>query len=242
MLQSSNVSVLKDGEPVRRLARHCDPSEVDPDGLPKDWGQDIVWRGMARVNASKCYNVRLSVQGTQHFITSAWSQHSAASLYDLALWKLCPKIGRKFSPNFPDDFDGICQLDVDAECPSLNALFDAIPFLTTDDEKLGESALRARILNREPSPSQMLKTRSNRQFVDALIAMKKVSAQLMTVQKEAETRRLSLVALHKLPAIVELFQSVESSLRHTVEQNKQLEELMEKSAGYYSKLIEESYT
>ena len=228
------------GQTVERLREHFKPSEVGPDGFPLDWSSDIVWRGMARVNTSKCYNVRLSVQGRQHFLTSAWSQHSAASLYDLALWKLCPKIGRKFVPNFPDDFDSICQLDVDAELPTLNELFASIPFLTVEDERLGEAALRARILNQQPSPSQMLKTRGNRQFVDSMYEYKKFRATIEMGLVKVQQSRSELIALHKLPAIVELCQSVESALRQSVEQSKQLEELMEKSATYYGKLIAES--
>jgi len=228
------------GQTVERLREHFKPSEVGPDGFPLDWSSDIVWRGMARVNTSKCYNVRLSVQGRQHFLTSAWSQHSAASLYDLALWKLCPKIGRKFVPNFPDDFDSICQLDVDAELPTLNELFASIPFLTAEDERLGEAALRARILNLEPSPSQMLKTRGNRQFVDVMFQVKKFRAAVESGMVDIQHSRSCLAALHKLPAIVELFQSAEASIREFVNTSKQIEELMEKSATYYSKLVAES--
>src|SRR6185369_16323556 len=90
-----------------------------PDGAKKDrpypidWHERTLWRGFARNELNRQYIVRVSAQGKQHFVAMADCQEQAAMLYDLALWKLAPKLTRKLKLNFPDDFSFITQEKVD---------------------------------------------------------------------------------------------------------------------------------
>ena len=225
---------------VHRLHGAESSDALDGDGWPKDWKQPIQWRGISHNVTNRRYLVRVGANSRQYSIAAVCSQHYGASLYDLALWKLCPKLGRRIKPNFPESFDEICQLDVDEQCPRLNSLFAELPWLSMADESLGEAGVRARILNLNPLPSIQQRDRTNRQFLDCMYNRKKFRALIETELIHSESERSTLAMIHKLPAIVELFQSLEESLRESAGLSKQLEELMEKSATYYSKLVAES--
>lgn len=79
------------------------------------------WRGYSRTPDQK-FLVRLLVLGKQRYAGIATTEEAAARIYDAALWKLLPILPRRITPNFPDDFAAICDLDVPASVKNLFAV------------------------------------------------------------------------------------------------------------------------
>jgi hypothetical protein len=117
-----------------------------PLDLPADWALQTGWHGYARNKRATGYDVRISVGGRQVHVGVRHSQSEAARLYDLAAWKLCPKISRRVKPNDETFFSAITDELVQKEAPNLLEIYARLGFLNMDDGGKSEAELRARHL------------------------------------------------------------------------------------------------
>jgi hypothetical protein len=181
------------------------------------------------------YDVRLSVAGKQHHIACASTQPEGAKLYDLALWKLGPKMTRKLEPNFLDDFSFITQDMVDRLCPRLNALYEDLPFASLADESRDENDLREERLSGKAATLQ----RGLADYNDVLLFLKRGRVGLLELSRKWGSRRLKLRYIHKLPAVQSEMETMESLIENAIESVQKVEGLMESQRAYYQKLTNE---
>lgn len=203
--------------------------------FPDDWEQTIVHRGFSRVPTNKAYAVRLSVGGKQVFVSSEITQKDAGKTYDIALWKLCPKIGRKPEPNFPDEFEFITQDMVDRVCPRLNKLYAEAPYLELSDESIPEDKLRERQLtgqSRRRAPVALLG------YNEYILDVRRQRSNLLALRVKLEAGSIQLENLHKLAEVTSVLSQIQLLLGSTEEQIKKLEASLESQRPYYQKLVE----
>jgi len=212
-------------------ARHIDPKTE----APKDWDEPIRGHGYSRNEAQKFYFVRLTVQGKQQFISCEYCQDDAAKAYDLALWKLAPKMTRVAKPNDREGFRSITQADVDSFCPKLNELYAATPFLELAHEAIPEDVLREEALERshdEKQPSGL------KDYQKVLLHLKRVRVMLVATSTRLSVERLKLPYFHKLAEAPAGWVNVEADIEQTVTRLKTLIESMEAQRAYYLKLVQ----
>lgn len=200
--------------------------------MPVDWDTPITLRGFSQHARSKAYAVRLSVAGKQHCIGYRHTQKESAELYDLALWKLAPKMDRRIQPNFPDEFQYITAVKVDAECPKLNELYESLPFQLPGDEALDEEDLRDRSFSARGKARMQGVTRYD--ATHEAVRRHRAGLALPLLKFEAQHEALLFERLRKVPAVNNLMQEAAAAARRYVELLTQLEAAMAANRAYYS--------
>jgi len=212
-------------------AKHIDPETK----APRDWAEPISGHGYSRNEAQKFYLVRLTVQGKQHFISCEYCQDDAAKAYDLALWKMAPKMTRVLKPNDKTSFEFITQAEVDRFCPRINELYETLPFLTSEDEELTEEVLRNRSLHRRYD--ERVAPGLN-DFQDALFYLKRFRITVVEASARLFVERSKLPYLHKLPEASRLWSLLIADVTQAEARLMTLEQSLEAQRAYYLKLVQ----
>lgn len=202
---------------------------IDP---PADWDVPITAKGFSRNMQGLRYDVRLTVHGKQTHIAACYTQADAARAYDLALWLLGPKLGRRIKPNDPEGFELIGMDDIERECPRLLKLYAVTPFRNIADESIDESVLRSHCLagSSNPVPTHGL-TDFNR-YVEQLKRFR------LSIESEAvklAKRRSLLVHLKELAQAPNMADQLVLDMGALVNLIQKLEQSMELQRSYYQK-------
>ncbi len=203
--------------------------------FPADWEQPITARGVTRNPAQKCYNVRISVAGKQMHVACSASQGFAAYLYDLALWKLCPKMAKKPEPNGADDFRFASQHRVDQFCPRLNKLYERAPFLRVGDGMVTEEALREFALN---GRNVVASSDEMEDYDKAVEFLRRAVVEVSDIEVKLANRMSRLTRLHKLAEAPLLRNKLKDALDTAQNEFGWLRESLERQRAYYQKLTE----
>lgn len=206
--------------------------------FPADWDEPIRFRGYSRNTVNKSWMVRLGINGKQEFIGLANSQEQAARLYDLALWRLAPKLRQRIKPNFPDDFTFINHDKVTRTCPRLDKIFFSLPYVRTDDDRRDEDELRTALLAGSRSDCHSF-CPAVANFEHNIIELKKLRTRLEGFAVNLELAELKTPLFHKLAVAPVLWGEVQASLRQTAGMIERLEASMEHQREYFVKMHRE---
>ncbi len=201
--------------------------------FPADWHQPITARGVTKNNQARCYNVRINVQGKQLHVATSSSQSDAAYLYDLALWKLCPKMRAKLEPNDPEVFSFLSQSKIDNHCSRLNKLYASVPFLQYRDECRPEEELRNEAQGREPRDAGD----GMADYDKAVAFLSRTVVELADLEVKLANRMSKVTKLHKLAHGKEGYSDTEFDLGCARRRFEALKESMQRQRPYYQKLI-----
>lgn len=205
------------------------------DGMPADWDNEITFRGVSRATASGHYVVKLTVSGTQFFLGNAYSQKTAAKLYDYAVWKFAGKMSRAMRVNFPESFSDITQADIDRDCPRLNELYLKIPFVSASDSAIAESELRAARLTQEKFVSPPPGAEGKDYYLVVLARLKRLRLQ-SSENFERVTDWHSKLGLLKVPDIYNRLAAVSTHYAALTKEIQDLEASMESQHSFYRKV------
>ncbi len=200
--------------------------------FPDDWEQPITKCGFSKSESNKGYQVRVSAGGKQLYVALAITQDEAAALYDLALWKLAPKLSKRPTPNFPEDFPFLNQAQVDRDCPRLNQLYADTPFLKSTDEFIDEAALRAAAL---AGPAKRRCSRAMSQYDDFVRDLRRNRIALVEMRNKLELSQLKLPWLRKLAEAPVVVTGIDDALKRIEEHFKLAESSLENQRPYYEK-------
>lgn len=185
---------------------------TDPLQLPADWAMQTGWHGFARNKRATGYDVRISVGGRQLHVGTCRTQYDAARLYDLAAWKLCPKISRRVKPNDETFFSAITDEVVQREAPNLVDIYARLGFLNVDDGGKSESELRARHLEQTGTAART----PEQDYDHAVASIQRAQAELLELRQVLNRRTLKLGrAFKKLAGAPALLNSAFDQLAET---------------------------
>lgn len=211
--------------------------EVQRDtNLPLDWAEPIVLSGFSRNRGYARYDVRISVGGVQHYVGTAYSQKSAALLYDMALWRICPKLAKLRQPNFPREFYGLTQGQVDEALPGIGKFYDRVPHLSEEDKGRTDDELRARWLSDLRAPTKQETTPFD-PYRNLLQYLKALSLRQRELMLQLERRREKVRRLEVLPSALVAYDQVLAASATLTRAQEQLAESLANQKDYYEKEI-----
>ena len=207
-----------------------------PKNFPADWDNSPIPNGVTKNVAARCYNVRISVAGKQLHVATSSHQSIAANLYDLALWKLCPKMTKHLEPNYPEYFSLVTQRSVESNCPRLNKLYARLPFVREGDRNLDEDTLRELVLAGRNQPEQ---TDSQMHDYDKTIEfLRRAVVELADIEVKLANRTSKITKLNKLAEAPIIHSDLRSFLGQVRRHTERFGLSLERQRIYYQKLID----
>lgn len=216
-------------------------NEVERDtNLPKDWAQPIVLSGFYRNMQHSRYDVKITVAGVQRYVGTAYSHQSAAQLYDLALWRLCPKLGKLRRPNFPEAFQQITQEQIDNLVPGLNVLYRHLGYVNVGDENVGDDKLREQwFANLDRRFEEVRSAERNRtdHFANLLHYVKASEIRQRELLRRLQALRSKVPRLSILPSAVAGFNKLTDTLVTGISAHGEFGAALDTQKEYYEKEI-----